>query len=204
MSKDSSNPHSDDSQRDASRESEPQDSGTPGGSLPGAEDQPWGEMSAEQEQLITQLRADLDEVRDRALRAQAELENFRKRVYRQMEEERKFAALPILRDLLPVIDNLQRALAAAEQSGNGGPLLEGVRLINQQMMSLMAAHHCTAIDPKGTLFDPHFHEAIAQLPSSEVPRGSVLEVTQTGYQLHDRVVRPAQVLVSAGPAGAPP
>lgn len=161
------------------------------------------EEAVEQTQLVAQLEADLAEVQNRALRAQAELENFRKRVYRQMDEDRKYALMPFLQDLLPVLDNLQRALEAAEKHATAGDsLLEGVRLVQQHWRDVFEKHHCTVIKAEGTLFDPHVHEAIAQFPHPEVPADHVIQVTQTGYLLHDRVVRPSRVVVSGGP-GSP-
>jgi molecular chaperone GrpE len=145
-----------------------------------------------------ELQAAVAEANDRVLRAQAELENFRKRVYRQMDEERKYAGLPLVRDLLPVIDNLERAIDAAEQDENSSSLLEGVKMVAQQFNAVLEQHHCKRIDAKGETFDPHLHEALAQQPSEEYPAGCVVDVTQIGYQLHDRVVRPSQVFVSAG------
>lgn len=150
------------------------------------------------------LQAKLAEANDRVLRAQAELENFRKRVYRQMDEERKYAGLPLLRDLLAVIDNMERAIEAAEQDENSSSLLEGVKMVAQQFSAVLEQHHCRKIDAKGETFDPHLHEALVQQPSEEHPAGCVIDVTQIGYQLHDRVVRPSQVFVSAGPPEATP
>ncbi|MCH5376801.1 MAG: nucleotide exchange factor GrpE, partial [Planctomycetes bacterium] len=161
-------------------------------------------LPADQDRLLAQIESDLAEANERALRAHAELENFRKRAFRQLEEERKYASLPILRDLLPVVDNLQRAIVSAEKSHDGQGLLEGVKLVAQQLAGVLQQHHCTEMNAKGTLFDPHRHEAIAQLPSEEYPQGTVIDVTQTGYVLHDRVVRAAQVLVSAGPPVSSP
>jgi molecular chaperone GrpE len=119
-----------------------------------------------------------------------------------LEEERKYAALPMLRDLLPVVDNLQRAIAAAEKSQSGQGLLDGVQLVAQQLTDVLQQHHCTEIDAKGKIFDPHQHHAVAHLASDQCPAETVLEVTQAGYMLHDRVVRAAQVLVSSGPPAA--
>ncbi len=147
---------------------------------------------------LAELEAGLVAANDRFIRAQAELENFRKRVYREMEEERKYASLPLLQSLLPVMDNLDRVIEAAEKNHDVQGLLEGVRLVVQQFQSVLQQHHCTLIEAKGKLFDPHLHEAIAQLPSQDVPAGSVIDVTLPGYVLHDRVVRASQVLVSAG------
>jgi molecular chaperone GrpE len=147
---------------------------------------------------LVQLEVELAAANDRAVRAHAELENFRKRVYREMEEERKYACLSLFRGLLPVMDNLQRAIASAQQSPDVNSLFEGVQLVAQQLEAVLQQHHCTRIDAKGKLFDPHLHEAIAQLPSQDFSAGIVIDVTLPGYVLHDRVVRASQVLVSAG------
>jgi molecular chaperone GrpE len=172
---------------------------------------------------LEQLRAELEEAKDRALRTQAELENYRKRVARQMAEERRYADLPLIRDLLPVWDNIGRAIEAAEkahrtaslredspESGRtpgaleGGSLiaetanlLTGIKMVSGQLEGVLERHHCTKIDALNQPFDPNFHEAISQRPSNTHAAGIVLQVTQTGFRLHDRVVRPSQVIVSA-------
>lgn len=148
------------------------------------------------------LQAQLEEAHDRQLRLQAELENVRKRMLRTVEEERRYACLPLMRDVLPVVDNLQRAIQAAEQHENATALLEGVKLVAAQLDSVLQRHHCAPIEAHGAVFDPHLHEAIAQLPSDDHEPGHVCLVTQTGYQLHDRVIRPAQVIVAAPRAAA--
>jgi molecular chaperone GrpE len=145
---------------------------------------------------MAKLRADLEDASDRVLRAQAELDNYRKRARREMEDERRYATLPLLRDLLPVLDNIQRAIAAAEKSPNGGSLLDGVKMIAQTLLSALARHDCTQIEALHQPFDPAFHQAISQQPSDDYPPNTVVLVAQDGYMLHDRVVRPAQVIVS--------
>jgi molecular chaperone GrpE len=146
-----------------------------------------------------QLAAELAAANDRALRLQAEMQNLRNRTSREIADERRYAALPVLRDLLPVLDNIHRAIEAAEKAGEPENLLAGFRLVKQQLESVAARHHCEPIAAERELFDPHFHEAILQQPSNDVPASHVMQVTQTGYKLHDRVVRPAQVIVSSGP-----
>ncbi|HEX2473768.1 MAG TPA: nucleotide exchange factor GrpE [Lacipirellulaceae bacterium] len=145
-----------------------------------------------------QLTADLAAANDRALRLQAEMQNLRNRTSREIADERRYAALPVLRDLLPVIDNINRAIEAAEKAGEAENLLEGFRLVRQQLMTTLSRHQCEPIPAQGEPFDPHFHEAILQQPSADVPAGHVIMVTQPGYKLHERVVRPAQVIVSSG------
>ena len=99
-------------------------------------------------------QAQLDEARDRNLRAQAELENFRKRMLRTVEDERRYASLPLMRDLLPVVDNLQRAIQAAEQHENATALLEGVKLVASQMDAVLRRHHCAPIVAAGSRLRP--------------------------------------------------
>ena len=145
------------------------------------------------------LRADLEEAGNRLLRAQAELENYRRRARRELEDERKYANLPLLRDLLPVFDNVRRAIEAAERTSEGSSLLEGFRMVSQAFDGALTRHHCYRIDALHKPFDPAYHEAISQQPSNEFPPSVVLMVVQEGFMLHDRVVRPAQVIVSSGP-----
>jgi len=144
------------------------------------------------------VAAELAAANDRALRLQAEMQNLRNRTSREIADERRYAALPILRELLPVVDNIDRAIEAAEKAGEAENLLAGFRLVRQQLKTILAQHHCEPIEADGQPFDPHFHEAIQQQPSAEVPAGHVMMVVQEGYKLHDRVVRPAQVIVSSG------
>lgn len=136
---------------------------------------------------------------DRLLRLQAEMQNLRNRTSREIADERKYAALPVVRDLLPVVDNINRAIEAAEKAGEAENLLAGFRLVKQQLHTLLTTHNTEVITPEGEIFDPNFHQAILQQPSADVPAGNVMFVAQPGYKMHDRVVRPAQVIVSAGP-----
>jgi len=153
---------------------------------------------------VSQLKAELADAQKRVLLAQADLENYRKRARRDAEEGVKYASMPLLRDLLPAIDNLQRALEATEAADNenaaeAAGMLEGVKMVSQQLLGVLAQHHCKVIAGDGE-FDPNIHEAVLQQPSDEHPAGTIVQVTQSGYQLHDRVVRPAQVIVSKGSA----
>lgn len=150
------------------------------------------------DQAIQKLEADLHESGERLLRSQAELENYRKRARRELEEERRYALMPLVRDLLPLVDNLDRAIAAAQQTSDAAGLLEGVKMIADQFTTILGQHHCVKIETVGTTFDPHLHEAIAQEPSAEHAAGTVTRSVQVGYTLHDRVARPAQVFVSTG------
>ena len=150
------------------------------------------------QEQIEKLRAQLEETKDQALRSQAELENFRKRAARQMDQERRYACLQMIRDLLPVWDNIGRAIDAAEQSHDTSSLLEGFKMTAEQLESALARHHCVEIEALHQPFDPNLHQAISQLPNDEHLAGTITHVAQIGFLLHDRVVRPSQVVISSG------
>jgi molecular chaperone GrpE len=144
--------------------------------------------------------AELAAERDRNLRLRAEIENVRSRASRELADQIKYASLPLARDLLTVLDNVDRAIESAEKNHDAGALLEGFKLVRQQLVTALKQHNITEIAAWGTEFDPQFHAAILQQPSADVPANHVSLVAQAGYQMHDRVVRPAQVIVSSGPA----
>ena len=154
-------------------------------------------QASDQRRGAADLEADLQQANDRVLRLQAELENLRKRTAREIVDQHRYASQPLMRDLLPVLDNIQRAIAAAEKAPDTSSLLDGFRLVDQQLKTVLTQHHCTAIDALNQPFDPYLHEAIQQQPSGNHEPGTVLGVAQVGYQLHDRVVRPTQVIVSS-------
>jgi molecular chaperone GrpE len=160
-------------------------------------DQPAQAADARERQ-IAELQSQLAESREHVLRAQAELENYRKRVQREMADERRYAVVPLVRDLLPVIDNLERAIEAAEKTGGSEGLLAGVKMVLEQLQQVLAQHQCLRIESIGQPFDPQVHQALAQEPSEQYPAGTVSRETQVGYKLHARVIRPAQVFVSTG------
>jgi molecular chaperone GrpE len=153
-----------------------------------------------QGQLLEQLRADLEEAKDRVLRGQAELDNYRKRAAREVEEHRRYANLPLVRDLLPVVDNVERAIAAAEKTHDLASLLEGIKAVARLLEEALKRHHCVRIPALHEPFDPNLHQAISQQPSNEYPPGTVVLESQPGFRLHERVVRPSQVIVSTTPA----
>jgi molecular chaperone GrpE len=155
-----------------------------------------GAVATQPADELEQLRRQSAEAQDRYLRSQAELENTRKRLRREMDDERRYAELTLLADLLPVIDNVQRAIEAAEKNADVTSLLSGFKMVGQQLKQVLEKHHVKPIEAEGQPFDPAIHEAILQQPSEEHPPGTVIGVGQTGFKLHDRIVRPAQVVVS--------
>lgn len=146
----------------------------------------------------SELQAELQDCQDRLLRSQAELENFRKRSRREMEDHAKYASLPLLNDLLAVFDNLDRAIESAEGGGESGALVEGVQMVSQQLQQVLERYQCKRIEAIGQPFDPNLHEAVQMEPSSEYAANIVSRELQVGYVLHDRVIRPSQVFVSTG------
>ncbi len=183
-------------QRDRSNRGEPDGPSA----RPTANDSAEGADQADMAEMTSQMQSmeeELGQMKDRALRVQAELENYRKRVAREAEEQRRYADMGLLREILPVLDNMERAIEAAEKSGEAPGLLEGFRMVVTQLTGVLERHHCTPIEALNRPFDPNLHEAISQMPSNDHPPNTVMHVVQTGYVLHDRVVRPSQVIVSA-------
>ena len=147
---------------------------------------------------IERLRTAAEEADKRVLMAQAEAENFRKRMRRDFEDQLKFAALPLVTEILTVRDNLNRAIDAAADSNDAAGLRDGVVMVVKQLDDSLGKHGIREIPADGELFDPNFHEAISQMPSDEHAAGTIAHVAVTGFQMHDRVVRPSQVIVSTG------
>ncbi len=149
------------------------------------------------------LEAEAAELKDQLLRALAENENLRRRSQRQREEAVRYAAAPLVRDLLAVADNLRRALDSvpAGASAENEPLkklLDGLELTVRELQSVFTQHHIVKIDPLGERLDPHRHEAMFEIPDTESPAGTIVQVFQSGYLLHDRLLRPARVALAKG------
>src|SRR5262249_21954069 len=106
---------------------------------------------------------------------------------------------PLAADLLPALDNLERALTAARQKEGNGPLVQGVTMVQNQLLDVLRRHGITKVEAQGQPFDANVHEAVMQQPSADQPTGTVLQVLEQGYLLHDRVLRPARVIVSKKP-----
>jgi len=169
-------------------------------------DEAIAEQAAEEtrDEEMDRLRGDVADANNRLLMAQADLENFRKRMRRDVEDQIRFAAIPVVTDLLQVRDNLVRAIEAAasldknETSTDG--LRDGVKMLIKQFDDNLAKHGITAISSVGETFDPNFHQAITQMPSADIAVGIISHEAVTGFLLHGRVIRPSQVIVSTGPS----
>jgi molecular chaperone GrpE len=130
----------------------------------------------------------------------ADFDNARKRLAQDAVRERKYAAEPIVRDLLGPLDNLDRTLAAAKKAGENGPLVQGVAATAQQILDVFKRHGVTVIPAgPGTPFDPAVHQAVTQQPAKDVPPGAVVLVLEKGFLLYDKVIRPAAVVVASEP-----
>ena len=152
---------------------------------------------------IERLKAERDDMRDRFMRALADAENARKRGERDRREAEQYGGSKLARDMLPVYDNLRRALdhATDEQRAVSGPLLEGVELTMRELLKVFSKHGITLIAPaEGETFDPQQHEAMFEAPVPGTTAGTIIQVMAEGFMLHDRLLRPAQVGVSSNPA----
>ncbi len=154
------------------------------------------------------LAAEAADLKDRLLRALAEMENLRRRTEREIADTRSYALTQFARDLILVADNMQRALDAANGIALEGPaksLLDGVELTQRELSKVLDRHGVKKFEPKGAKFDPNLHQAMFEVPDAQVPAGFVVQVVQPGYMIGERVLRPAMVGVSkGGPKTAPP
>lgn len=148
---------------------------------------------------IDDLRRQLQDHQDRLLRALAEAENVRRRIERTADDRVKYANEALLRDLLPVLDNFDRALTAARTGAGPANVVEGVELIQRELLRVLERAGLSRYSAVGQPFDPARHEAIARVVSGEAPPDTVVSETGPGYLLHGRVLRPALVAVSAAP-----
>lgn len=157
---------------------------------------------SEIEETIAALEAERDDFRDKFMRALADAENSRKRSDRDRREAEQYGGSKLARDMLPVFDNLSRAIDAAtdEQKEVSGAIFEGVELTMRELISVFGKHGIEPIAPEvGDKFDPQLHEAMFEAPLPDTKAGDIIQVSNVGFMLHDRLLRPAQVGVSSNP-----
>ena len=159
------------------------------------------ENTEQLKQQLDEAKQEITQEHDRLLRLSAEFENYKKRMNRQMDDFRKYANEALLKDLLSVVDNLERALVTSgENAGESmqACLIEGVEMTLNEILKILAKFNVTPVESLGKPFDPVFHEAVMQEESDEQPENTVINEFQKGYLIHDRLLRPSMVVVSKG------
>ena len=169
----------------------------------GSEDYQLGRAESDLATELEKLIAENAAMKDQLLRALAEAENTRRRVQRDREDFAKYSAAPLAKDILPVADNLARALAAVPKEALANDealknLVDGIAATERQLQSALERHNIKRIDPEGEKFDSHHHQAMFEVPGTDKPGGTVVQVLQSGYILHDRLLRPALVGIAKG------
>ncbi|MGV8074380.1 MAG: nucleotide exchange factor GrpE [Syntrophobacteraceae bacterium] len=176
----------------------------------GSEDAGAGAAGSEEtdkeecERLLDLKDDEIKQLQDRVLRLAAEMENTRKRLDRERSDGISFANESLIRDLLPVIDNLERAIKHAENESDTGSLLDGVRMTYKSFLDVLAKFGCVSFESVGKAFDPNFHEAVMQQETTEYPEMTVVQEFQKGFTLRDRLIRAAMVVVSKAAESARP
>lgn len=162
-----------------------------------AEQVPAEENEASSNEQV--LAAEVARLKDQMLREQAEMQNLRKRLQRDVEQARKFALEKFVGDLLPVMDNLERAINAAGEDEKVKPFKEGVELTAKSFLDVLGKYNVQQLNPVGEPFDPQFHEAVTMVPNPAMEPNSVMDVMQKGYLLNERLLRAAMVVVTREP-----
>ncbi len=168
--------------------STPEEEGAQGEEAPAASD-PEAEMQAE-----------IEKWKDTALRAKADLENYRKRMARERTDSIRYGNAALLEALLPILDNFEWGLSAARAESESSSIFQGMSMVYKQIEDFLADQGVTEVKAVGEAFDPNLHDAISQVASDEVPEGTILSQSRKGYRLNDRLLRPSGVVVSQGPA----
>lgn len=155
------------------------------------------------QEVVAALKAEVEGLKDRWLRAHAEVENIRKRAEREREEAAKYAITKLAKDIVGVGDNFQRCIdavpaGAAEKDATLKSFLEGVTMTERELLNVLDRHGIKRLQPMNEPFNPHLHQAVMQVPRTDVPNGTVVEVYQAGYTIEERVLRPAMVGVAQG------
>jgi len=149
---------------------------------------------------LAAAQAEVERWKDLAYRSQAELDNFRKRTARDMQEARSYANADLLRSLLSILDNFDAGIEAARAESEKSVIFMGMSMVLRQVKDFLAENSVQEVEALGKAFDPNIHDAVAQEPSADQPEGTILRVGRKGYRLKDRLLRPASVVVSSGPA----
>ena len=162
-----------------------------------------GEAGEDEAAETEALRGELAALQEKMIRLQADFDNFRRRALKEREEAHQYGHENLVKDLLPSVDNLDRAIEHARKSDGGDfeSMLQGVELVQRELLGALESHGVSEIEAERVAFDPNVHEAMAQREDDSVPTNTVIEVFQKGYRLRDRLLRPARVVVSTPAAG---
>lgn len=155
------------------------------------------EMADQGQDELARLKAEVEETQQRFVRAQADFDNFRRRTQKEKEELAKYASMKLVTELVPVIDNFERAMATVPEGTESESFSKGIQMIFRQLETVLSNEGLTAMDTVGQPFNPEFHQAIMQVETDEYEEGTVVEEVQKGYMLKDKVLRPAMVKVSS-------
>jgi len=156
--------------------------------------------SQEPAQEAVDHEAEAAKFKDLALRATADLDNFRKRATREKEDAIRYANSALLEKLLPILDNFELGLEAAKSAPDAASIVQGMAMVEKQLKDFLVSHGVELIPAEGEVFDPNRHEAVAQEPSNDVPEGTIVRQMRKGYKLKDRILRASTVTVSKGAA----
>ena len=162
------------------------------------------ETDEDSDNALAAAKSEAEKYRDMALRAEAEMQNLRRRSERDVQNAHKFGAERLIQNLLPVVDSLEKAVEASQQAetAEDDPQLEGLKLCLKLFTDVLTKEGIEVVDPLGQPFDPNVHEALSMIENPDMEPNSVMAVIQKGYRLHERLVRPAMVMVSKAPTGA--
>jgi len=154
----------------------------------------------EVESALSVAKEEAAALRDQFLRIAAEFDNYKKRATREYDEFKKYANVSMIKALLPSVDNLERALSASSSSETSSVIVDGVKMVLNDMLKVFESFQVKIVDAEGKMFDPAFHQAIMQEETEGVPENQIIKVFQNGYIMHDRLIRPAMVVVAKAPA----
>lgn len=187
------------SEEDQNQPDEPANTEDPATEPPESPQNQMEEPEAPPEDLAAKIKETEQQAQDyydRLLRVSAEFDNYKKRTARELQDVARYANEQLLKDLLSVVDNLERAIASAQDGEADDPLLKGVHLTYQEMLKFLERQHVTPIKALGEVFDPAYHQAMMQQEVADQPANTVCHEMQKGYLIHDRLLRPAMVVVS--------
>lgn len=154
----------------------------------------------EVESALHVAKEEAAELKDQCLRIAAEFENYKKRAGREYDEFKKYSNSSMVKALLPSVDNLERALFASSSTESSSAIIDGVKMVLSDMLKVFESFQVKPVEAEGKMFDPAFHQAIMQEEADGVPENQIIKVLQNGYIMHDRLLRPAMVVVAKAPA----